>query len=229
MDNKSIELEINAIHKKLDFITDQLQQNQARSQEMQELKNDLALIGKDMFDAAVEELEDVAPYFETSDLIHLVKKLLRNTRNLNKMLTQLEGAEDLFRDLQPLGKEIFDQILDTLNELDKKGYFEFFGEALKIVDTVVTTFNVADVRLLRENIGTILLTLKGMTQPEMLGSMNNALAFFQKMDVDVKDDVSLFYLMKQLRDPEVKKGIAFSLEFIKNMARPGNIQTTTNL
>jgi len=126
MDNKSIELEISAIHKKLDFITDQLQQNQARSQEMQELKNDLSLIGKDMFDAAVDELEDVAPYFETSDLIHLVKKLLRNTRNLNKMLTQLEGAEDLFRDLQPLGKEIFDQILDTLNELDQKGYFEFF-------------------------------------------------------------------------------------------------------
>jgi len=229
MDNKSIELEISAIHKKLDFITDQLQQNQARSQEMQELKNDLSLIGKDMFDAAVDELEDVAPYFETSDLIHLVKKLLRNTRNLNKMLTQLEGAEDLFRDLQPLGKEIFDQILDTLNELDQKGYFEFFGEAIKIVDTVVTTFNVDDVRLLRENIGTILLTLKGMTQPEMLGSMNNALTFFQKMDVDIKDDVSLFYLMKQIRDPAVKKGIAFSREFIKNMARPGEAQTTTNL
>ncbi len=221
MDTKTIEFEISAIHKKLDLITDQLQQNQARNMEMQELKNDLALIGKDMFDAAVEELEDVAPYFDTSDLIHLVKKLLRNTRNLSKMLTQLEGAEDLFRDLQPLGKQIFDEILDTLNEFDKKGYFEFFGEALKIVDTVVTTFNVEDVRLLRENIGAILLTVKGMTQPEMLGSVNNALSFFKKMDVDIKGDVSLLYLMRQLRDPEVKKGIAFSLEFVKNMAGPG--------
>lgn len=218
MEQKKIEQEIAEIHQKLDFITRQLQENQKHNQEIQELKNDLAVIGKDMFDAAVEELEDVAPYFDTKDLIHLVKKLLRNMRNLSKMLTQLESAEDLFYDLRPLGKQMFDEVLDTLNELDRKGYFEFFGEAFKIIDTIVTTFDVEDVRLLRENIASILLTIKDMTQPEMLNSMNNALDFFKKMDVVIKDDVSFFTIMKKLRDPRVKKGIAFSLEFIKSMA-----------
>ncbi|HHJ53484.1 MAG TPA: hypothetical protein ENJ89_09845, partial [Caldithrix abyssi] len=76
MEQKKIEQEIAEIHNKLDFITRQLQENRKHNQEIQELKNDLAVIGKDMFDAAVEELEDVAPYFDTKDLIHLVKKLL---------------------------------------------------------------------------------------------------------------------------------------------------------
>ncbi|HGY54734.1 MAG TPA: DUF1641 domain-containing protein [Caldithrix abyssi] len=222
MEQKKIEQEIKEIHEKLDFITQQLQETCKHNQEMQELKNDLALVGKDMFDAAVEGLEDVAPYFDTSDLLHLGKKLLRNTRNLNRMLTQLESAEDLFHDLKPLGKQMFDELLETLNELDRKGYFEFFGEAFKIIDTIVTTFDVEDVRLLRENIASILLTIKDMTQPEMLNSMNNALDFFKKMDVVIKDEVSFFTIMKKLRDPEVKKGIAFSLEFIKNMAQQGN-------
>jgi len=219
MENKSLELEIREINQKLDFISSQMQEYQAHQKEIKELKDDLSLIARDMFDAAVEELEEVAPYFDSTDLVHLGKKLLRNTRNLNKMLTQVEGAADLFRDLQPLGKEMVDELMDTLNELDRKGYFEFFAEALKIIDTIVTTFNVEDVRLLRENIASILLTVKNMTQPEMLGSMNNALDFFKNMDVVTKDNVSLFSLLKQFRDPEVKKGIAFSLEFIKNMAR----------
>ncbi len=219
MENKNLELEIREINRKLDFISGQMKEYQAHQKEIKELKDDLALIAKDMFDAAVEELEEVSPYFDSSDLIHLGKKLLRNTRNLNKMLTQVEGAADLFQDLRPIGKEIFDELLHTLNELDRKGYFEFFGEALKIIDTIVTTFSVEDVRLLRENIASILLTVKNMTQPEMLGSMNNALDFFKNMDIDTQKDVSLLSLLKQLKDPEVKKGIAFSLEFIKNMAR----------
>lgn len=219
METKTVEQELQSIHQKLDFLTEQMQQNQVRQREMQELKEDLTLIGKDMFDAAVEELEDVAPYFETEDLIHLVKKMLRNTRNLNRMLSQMESLEDLYRDLQPLGKQIFDEVMETMHKLDEKGYFEFFGEAAKIVDTVVTSFSVEDVKLLRENITTILMTVKSMTQPEMLSSVNNALEFFGKMDIEVQKDISLFSIVRRMQDPEVKRGMSFMLEFVKNMAK----------
>jgi uncharacterized protein YjgD (DUF1641 family) len=161
-------------------------------------------------------------------LIHLSKKVLRNTKNLSRLLTQLESAEDLFNDLQPLGKQMFDQLLDTLNEFDQKGYFEFLRESAKIVDTVVTSFSVDDVRLLRENIASILLTVKNMTQPEMLGTIDNALGFFRKMDITVEKDISYFQIMKELRNPEVKQGIVFMLEFIKNMAKPNQQSLTDN-
>jgi len=226
METKALEKELSEIHQKLDFITDQMKEYQQRQREIKELKDDFSLIAKDVFDAAVEGLEDVAPYFDSKDLIHLLKKLLRNTKNLNRVLTQLESAEDLFSDLQPLGKQMFDQLLDTLNELDQKGYFEFFKESIKIVDTVITSFSVDDVRMLRENITPILLTVKGMTQPEMLTTVDNALGFFRKMDITVEKDVSYFQILKELKNPEVKKGMIFMLEFIKNMAKPNNSSIT---
>jgi uncharacterized protein YjgD (DUF1641 family) len=228
MEKNALEQELKDIHEKLDFISDQMKEYQRRQKEMTELKNDLSLIAKDVFDAAVDELEDVAPYFDSADLIHLSKKLLRNTKNLSRLLTQLESAEDMFKDLQPLGKQMFDQLLDTLNEFDQKGYFEFFRESAKIVDTVVTSFSVDDVRLLRENVASILLTVKNMTQPEMLGTIDNALGFFRKMDITVEKDISYFQIMKELRNPEVKQGIVFMLEFIKNMAKPNQKTLTEN-
>jgi len=220
MDNKTIQTQLQDIHQKLDFITEQMRETQRRQKELQELKDDLTIIGKDMFNAAVEELDDVAPYFETKDLVHLLKKLLRNTKNLTRILGQLESAEDLFKDLQPLGKEIFDEVLETLNKLDQKGYFEFFRESFQIIDTIVTSFSVDDIKLLQENVVSILLTVKGMTQPEMLQTIDNALGFFRKMDIVVEKDVSYFKIMKEMRNPEVKRGFIFMLEFLKNMARP---------
>ena len=222
MDNNNLQQQLADIHHKLDLIAEQLHETQKRKREFEELKDDLAIIGKDMFNAAVDELEDVAPYFDTKDLLHLLKKLLRNTRNLSRLLDQMESAEDLFHDLQPLGKQIFDQILDSLNEMDKKGYFEFFKESAQIVDTVVTSFTIEDVRLLRENITSILFTVKGMTQPEMLQTINNALSFFRKMDIHVEKDISYYQIMKEMKNPEVKKGIIFMLEFLKNMAKPND-------
>ena len=228
METKTLEKELQDIHQKLDFISDQMRDYQQRQKEMSELKSDLSLIAKDIFEAAVDGLEDVAPYFDSGDLIHLLKKLLRNTKNINRLLTQMESAEDLFADLQPLGKQVFDQLLNTLNELDQKGYFEFFRESIKIVDTVVTSFSTEDVRLLRENIASILLTVKNMTQPEMLSTIDNALGFFRKMDITVEKDISYFQIMKELRNPEVKQGIIFMLEFLKNMAKPNSKLLTEN-
>jgi len=228
METKILEKEIQDIHLKLDFITEQMKEYQQRQKEMSELKNDLSLIAKDVFNAAVDELEDVAPYFDSSDLMHLLKKLLRNTKNINRLLTQMESAEDLFSDLQPLGKQMFNQLMDTLNDLDKKGYFDFIRESIKIVDTVVTSFSIEDVRLLRENISSILLTVKSMTQPEMLSTIDNALGFFRKMDITVEKDISYFQIMKELKNPEVKQGMIFMLEFIKNMAKPNKTLLTEN-
>ncbi len=218
MADLNIEQQLQDINNKLDTLAGYVAEQQKRQQEMDELKKDMSLIAKDMFDSAVEELSDVAPYFETKDALLLLKKLMRNTRNLNQVMDQFEGARDLFADLQPLGKQMFDQLLDNLNEMDKKGYFEFGSELIKIIDTIVTSFSPQDVKLLRENITTILLTVKSMTQPQMLSSVNNALQFFQHMDIAIERDISLTRLLRQLNDPEVKRGLYFALEFVKNIS-----------
>ncbi len=223
MENKKIEQQLADIQEQLNYITAQMREQERKNRELTELKNDLSLIGKDIFDAAVEELEDVAPYFDTKDLLYLFKKFLRNINSITKLFTYMESANDLFDDLKPLGKQVFDDWMDKLNEMDQKGYFEFASELFKIIDTIVTEFTVEDVVLLRENIVSILLTVKNMTQPEMLNSANNALSFFKKMDIEVEKDISFFQLLKKAREPEVKKGMYFMLEFVKSMAQPDDL------
>jgi len=220
MAEQNIELQIKEINEKLDFITAHLAEQQRWQREIRELKDDLTLIGKDIFQAATEELDEVAQHFDTTDLLYLGKKLLRNTRNLNKMLDQAESAADFFKDATPLGKQVFAQLMDTLAEFERKGYFDFAQETFKILDTIVTSFSVEDVRLLRKNIISILITVKGLTQPQMLNTVNNALGFFQKLDVDVEQKISYWQIFKEMKDPEMRRGIAFVIQFMKSMVQP---------
>jgi uncharacterized protein YjgD (DUF1641 family) len=219
METKPIEQQLAEINKKLDVLTNYMTQQQRRQREWQELQEDLTIIGKDVFQTAVTELDEVAQHFDTADLLYLVKKLLRNVRNISKMMDQVESAVDFIEDATPLSKQIFSQLLDTLTELERKGYFEFTRESLKIVDTIVSTFTVDDIRLLRENIVGIIETFRNMTQPQVLGSVNNALHFFKELDVDVDEKISYWQLLKEMSDPEMKRGMAFILRFMKNMVR----------
>ncbi len=225
METKAVTNQIAEINQKLDVITAYIQEQQRRQREKEELKHDLIHIGKDVFQAAVTELEEVAPYFDTQDLLHLLKTLLRNVRNLNRLLDQMESVADFVEDAKPLSKEAFAELLHKLDKLDRKGYFDFMKETAKIIDTIVTSFSVEDVRLLRENITSILLTIKSMTQPEMLSTMDNALGFYRNMDIVVESDVSFRQILRELRKPEVKRGIVFLLEFIKSMANPNGSTT----
>lgn len=217
METRLIEQQIEDINKKLDFITGYIRQQERQQREWEELKADLTVIGKDIFQTAVRELDEVSSSFDTNDLLFLLKKLLRNTRNISRLLDQVESVSDFLKDATPLSKQIFSQLLDTLQQLEQKGYFEFGREMLKVLDTVVTSFTPEDVQMLRENITAILMTVKNLTQPQMLGSINNAVHFFQKMDVVVDQKITYWHLMKELRDPELKRGLAFVIQFMKNM------------
>ena len=113
-------------------------------------------------------------------------------------------------------------IIDTikkLNDFDKKGYFEFMAEAGAIVDNVVTHFTREDIRLLADNVVTILETVKSMTQPEMLNSVNNALKIYSSLEMESVPSYSVWKLMREINKPEMKRTLGFMVTFMKNMAK----------
>jgi uncharacterized protein YjgD (DUF1641 family) len=61
-------------------------------------------------------------------------------------------------------------------------------------------------------------TLKNITQPEMLQAMNNAVNVFQKLELDDIPEYSIWKAMKEMRSPEMKKGIGFMISFLKNLS-----------
>lgn len=229
MDNATLQERLDDISRKLDAVTEYIAAEQRRRREAQELKDDLTLIGRDVYQTAVRELEEVSAHFDTADLLHLLKKLLRNTRHLNRMLDQVDGFADFLDAARPLGREIFRELMETLDELDRKGYFAFAREAIGVADAVVTSFSPADVRQLRESVVAILNTVRSITQPEMLNIVTNAAGFYRSLDVTVKGEVSLLTLLRQMNDPDVRRGIYFMLQFAKSMAAPPPPSATTTV
>ena len=214
-----IQAKINEINKKLDIIIGEIDQQRRHRQEMTVLKEDLMRVGKDMFQTAVIELEDLHDSMKTGEMVHLGKRLLRNVNNIEKTIEQLENVRDFISDASPLAREYVLDFMKKLDEFDRKGYFQFFKETSKILDNIVTSFSPEDVKNLSDNVVTILHTIKNLTQPDVLQSVNNAVNVYKKLDIEIKDDVSLFRLMKELNTPEMKKGLAFAIQFLKSISQ----------
>lgn len=218
MNEQNLQSQIDIINKKLDLILEEIALQQRQRREMDDLKEDLMRVGKDIYQTAVVELEDVHDYLNTGDVLFLGKKILRNVGTITKTFEQLESLRDFLQDAAPLARESFIDFMNKMDEFDRKGYFIFMKELGKVVDKVVTSFTPEDVKHLGENIVTIINTVKNLTQPDVLHTINNALSIYKKMVIEGKEDISILSLLKELNTPEAKRGLAFAIRFLKSLA-----------
>lgn len=224
MATQNLELQLQSIDKKLDLISEELAVVREQREELNELKQDLTIIAKDVFNTAIVELEDIVPFVQTGDFLHLIKKILQNTRNITMVMTKFESALDFFEDAKPISKELFNDALEKLDQLDQKGYFQFIKELMNVADRVVEHFSEEDVKLLGDNIITILETVKGLTQPDMLTALNNAVSIYQSIDPKDAPQYSIWKVMRELNTPEMKKGIGFVITFLKKITEEQEIK-----
>ncbi len=218
MEDKNIQTQINDINRKLDLILEEIDLQRRHRREMEDLKEDLTRVGKDLFQTAVVELEEVHDSLNTGDMLALAKKLLRNVSTISKTIEQLESLRDFLQDFAPISRESIIDLMYKLDEYDRKGYFQFLKELGTIMDNIVTSFTVDDVKALGDNIVTILNTVKNLTQPDMLQAINNAVNVYKKLDIEVDENISYFTLFKRANTPEMRRGLAFAIKFLKNLA-----------
>lgn len=210
--------QIDEINYKLSLILEEIELQKKHRRMMEDLKDDMYRVGKDLYETAIVELEEVHDHINTGDILHLGKKLLRNVNNLNKAFDQMESTRDFLRDVSPLVRESILDLMKKLDEFDRKGYFQFVKELQKAADNVVTSFSAEDVKHLGDNIVTILNTVKNLTQPDMLHAINNAVSVYKNIDLTMDSKVTVFSLVKELNSPEAKRGLAVGLKFLKNLA-----------
>ena len=198
----------------IDFLAEEAYRQRRRQEEWDDLKADLTPIGNDLFKMSVEQLEEVQQYVEMEDVLRLVKRLLRNTRNLEQMLNQFESLMDLWEDVGPLSRDAFLTLMQQLNEMEQKGYFVFMQGGLDIMDKVVTSFTEEDVQQLGDNVVLILNTVKEMTQPEIMTMLSNTAHSIQDEE---PVNTSMISILRQLNDPAVRKGLAKTLNVLKSV------------
>jgi uncharacterized protein YjgD (DUF1641 family) len=219
MAEQDLQKQIDAINVKLDAILECATAQKLRSQRLDDLMEDVNIITKDAFRSTVEELEMQGVELNWDDLKFLGFKLMKNIGKFTYVLDTFESLYDLMQDLGPVANEVVIDMIRKMHEFEQKGYFDFFSEITRAMDTIITHYSGEDVKLLADNIVTIMDTLKNLTQPEMLLALNNAVNVFQKLEVDNIPEYSLWKAMKEMRSPEMKKGIGFIITFLKNLSK----------
>lgn len=213
---KELNQKVDALTEQVAFLAEEARQQQRRRYEREELQNDLTPIAGEVYQLAVEQLNEIENYVQLEDGLRLLKRLMRNTRNLEQMLDQMESMAALWQDLSPLSQDAFLTLMQRMDEMERKGYFNFVRGGMEITDKVVASFTEDDVRQLGDNIVLILQTIKEMTQPEIMKMMRNTATVMREEAPPV--DVSMFTILRQLNDPAVKRGLAKTLSVLKTVS-----------
>jgi uncharacterized protein YjgD (DUF1641 family) len=147
---------------------------------------------------------------ELSERIDFLVAEAEERRKLRESISELTG------DLTPVTKQGMDSLTRVLDDAEKRGYIDFARRGAGVVDRVVTSFTEEDVEALGDNIVLILETVKEMTQPEVMHMMRST---FQEVGEIEETEIppSLFSLVRQMRDPEVRRGLARLLGLLRSM------------
>lgn len=224
MVTKTTTQDLETLHQKIDLIAEQLEAQQRRQLELQDLQHDLLPIMNHMIKLSIDELAEIGNEFELEDLLFLLKRVLRNTRLIRRLMDMVEGGAGLLDELEPIGMQAFSTTVATLDRMEREGYFAFAQEGWHIFERIVTEFSEEDVRALGDNIVTILTTVRNMTQPEILSLANDAISAINPQEEI--EDVSTLRLIRELGDPRVRRGMARLLNMVKALdvqaTRDGN-------
>lgn len=212
MDQALAELnqKIDALAAQVQFLAEQARIAERGRQERAELMHDVMPIVNDGFRLATEQLEEIQQFVDLGDLLRLLKRLLRNGRNIEMMLDQVESLMDLAQTVGPLADSAFGRAVDLSAEAERKGYFAFARGGMQIADNIVTSFTEEEVRQLGDNIVLILQTVRSMTQPEIMNFVHNTVQVVER-EVEKPVDVSYRALVRQMRDPDVRRGMALMM------------------
>lgn len=132
---------LDALTVQVAYLTEQARLAERGRCEREELMRDLIPIANDAFRLTTEQLQEIQDYIDLSDLLRLLKRLLRNGHNLEKMLDQLESAMDLLETVTPLSDAAFCRVVETLEGLERKGYFAAAQRGAQMADHIVATLN----------------------------------------------------------------------------------------
>ncbi|WP_415909351.1 hypothetical protein [Oleiharenicola sp. Vm1] len=209
---------LEALDRKLDLVLEEMAAVRRVRREIDELRDDLTRVGREMIPALAGELDAVSTRVRPDDVAALLKQVLRSVDDLNASLAALHAARELLQDATPIARQLMNDAVAKFDELDRKGYFEKGRELTRVLDNVVANFSVEDIRLLSENVVAILSTVKNLTQPEMLEAINNAVEVYKKIDFESVEEFSLWTAFKEVNKPEMRRGLGFLIVFLRNLS-----------
>lgn len=228
MEERNIQLQIDVLNQKLDLILEEITAQRQSRESVEDLMSDLSVIGKDAFGHTVKQLDKASVEFDGEALTGVLIKIVRNLGSINELLDAFESAHDFIKDVTPIAHQVGLDAINKMAEFERKGYLDFIKELARVGDNIVANFTITDVKGLADNIVSILETVKRITQPDMLIAVNNAITVYGSLEMEKFEEFTMWQAFREMRSPEMKKGMGFMINFLKNLAKQQEMHQILN-
>ena len=198
---EDLEAKIDALTEQVAFLAEEARLARRRREVWSDLQDDVMPIAGDVLNVLERELEELSADVSLADIGDLIRRFVRVAPILDQGLRYREMVSELFSDMMPLTEHAVDVATDRLVSLDQKGYFAFAKSGLHVVDRIVEGFSEEDVEVAH-----VVLHRCVVQRQQRL------------MEDEPEKPPSFFQLARQLRNPEIRRGMARALNTLSAVA-----------
>lgn len=202
---------------RLDQLKHEIAPVAASARSLQELREDLAPRVNEAVKALIIELADIEADFQLEDLFFLIKKALRNVRNLTFSLDQLKNIIDFALIAEPLFKSTVPQVILYFDDLEQKGVFNLLTSLLGVMKKIAGTYTTEDMEQIGDGLVKLLGVVKKLTTPEALEFLDRAAEIPSRVDLSRSQSVGPFSMLWASGNKEVKEGLGVLLELTRGL------------
>lgn len=205
------------ILQRLDHLESRIDPLTAFAKAAGELREELAPRVNEGVQALITELADVEADFRVEDLVFLVKKLMRNTRNLNFVLDQMKNLIDFALTAEPLLKSSVPQVIVFLDELEQRGVLRLLGTGMGVLKKIGAAYSAEEMQQIGEGLVRLIGILKKLTAPAALDLLDRAAEVPARVDLSRSRPIGMFGMLGAMGDREVQQGLGVLMELTKGL------------
>jgi uncharacterized protein YjgD (DUF1641 family) len=193
---------------------------------LRELREDLTPRVNETVQALIKGLVEIEADFQLEDLTFLMKKVLRNTRNMTWSIDQLKNLIDFLRTVEPLLKSTVPQAIAYLDVLEHEGVFQIMASMLGVLQKIARTYTPRDIDQIGNGLVDLVGVAKKLTHPQALNLLHRAAEIPLTVDLSQAKEVGPFGMVFALGNSEVKQGMGVLLELTKGLSLLKNGSST---
>jgi uncharacterized protein YjgD (DUF1641 family) len=203
---------------RLDRLERQIAPLTASAKALGELREELAPRVNEAVQALIVELADVEVDFQIEDLLFLIKKMMRNIRNLDFALDQMKNLIDFALTAEPLLKSSVPQVISFLDDLEQRGVLRLLGTGMEVLKKVGASYSAEELQQTTDGMVRMAGILKKLTAPEALDLLERSADLPSRVNVAGARAVGPWGMLRVMGDPQVQQGLGVLLELTKGLA-----------
>ena len=204
---------------RLDRMEGQLQTLVKAQQSLTELKADVAPLMNSAVRLLIDELGVMESDFQLEDVYALVKQGMKSLRNLTQALESMGNLFDLWNTMEPMLKSTVPNIINYMDNLERKGVFRTYAAMLEVRAKVAAHYDPEELATMSDAFVLLLSMLKKLSDPRMIDFMNRILDLPMEIKLKEAKPIGPLGMLSVMGNKETRQGLGVAMELTKALGK----------